>query len=280
MVISAALRVWRASWHSVVLLSAVCATSASARQIGVDLKAFTGTWTENATKSSPTISKDLTYTFREDADGFIDIARGGVQLRDRVRFDGQEYPTPNIPGRTTSWKRANETVYDTTIKNNGKLTATARWTLSADGARLRQETTRSEPGAALNTIEYIRSSGSGATLIGVWEPVSSSTSVPESFVVTLVDEATLRVFFPRSGLSYDMRPDGKEYAARSDALPDMKAVVTGSGPRTLKRNTFRGGAPMLEAVWTLSPDGRTLTLTSRSVGGADKPSVFVYDRIR
>ena len=75
-----------------------------------------------------------------------------------------------------------------------------------------------------------------------------------------------------------MRPDGQEYDARSDAFPDMKAVVTGLGLRALSRTTFRGRSPMLEAVWTLSSDGRTLTVTSRTPGASAEPSVFVYER--
>ena len=35
---------------------------------------------------------------------------------------------------------------------------------------------------------------------------------------------------------------------------------------------------MLEAVWTLSSDGRTLTVTSRTAGSTDEPSVVVYER--
>jgi hypothetical protein len=157
------------------------------------------------------------------------------------------------------------------------LVARGKWTLSADGRRLTQETTRTQPQADTNIIEYIRTSGSGNSLIGGWEPVSSTSSVAESFVVTLSDATTLSVSF-RTGVSYTMRPDGQEYDARSDAFLDMKAVVTGLGPRALQRTTFRGRTPMLEAVWTLSSDGRTLTVTSRTVGSSDEPSVFVYER--
>ena len=169
------------------------------------------------------------------------------------------------------------TVYETTIKNSGGLVARGRWTLSADGKHLTQETTRTQPQADTNTIEYIRTSGSGTSLFGVWEPVSSTSSVPESFVVTLSDATTLSVSF-RSGVKYTMRPDGQEYDARSDGLPDSKAVVTSLGARALQRTTFRGRTPMLEAVWTLSSDGRTLTVTSRTVGSPDEPGMFVYER--
>ena len=246
-------------------------------QAAVDLKAFVGSWTQNPARSRGSISKDLTYTFSQEADGFITIVRGRVQLRDRVRFDGNEYPTPDIPGRTTSWTQVSNTVYETTIRNASGLVARGKWTISADGRHLTQETTRILPQPDTNVTEYIRTYGSGASLIGVWEPVSSTSSVPESFVVTLADVTTLSVSF-RSGVKYLMRPDGQEYDARSGEFPGMKAVVTGLGARALQRTTFRGRSPMLEAVWTVSSDGRTLTVTSRTVGSSDEPRVFVYER--
>lgn len=169
------------------------------------------------------------------------------------------------------------TIYETTIKNGAGLVARGKWTLTADGTHLTQETTRTQPQADTNIIEYIRTSGSGTSLIGVWEPVSSTSSIPESFVVTLSDATTLSVSF-RSGVKYTMRPDGQAYDARSDRFPDTKAIVTGLGGHALQRTTFRGRTAMLEAVWTLSSDGRTLTVTSRTVGSSDEPGVFVYER--
>ena len=270
-------RRWFRTLSLAVVLGTVNPPAKAAQQSGVDLKAFVGSWTQNPAKSRGTILKDLTYTFSQEAEGFIVIVRGRVQLRDRVRFDGNDYPTPDIPGRTTSWTQVSDTIHETTIKNGGVLVARGKWILSADGRRLTQETTRTQPQADTNVIEYTRTSGSGTSLIGGWEPVSSTSSVAESFVVTLSDATTLFVSF-RTGVSYTMRPDGQEYDARSDAFPDMKAVVTSPGSRALQRTTFRGGRPMLEAVWTLSPDGRTLTVTSRTVGSSDEPSVLVYER--
>ena len=131
-----------------------------------------------------------------------------------------------------------DTTYETTIKNRGVLGARGKWILSADGRRLTQETTRTQPQADTNIIEYIRTSGSGNSLIGGWEPVSSTSSVPESFVVTLSDATTVFVTF-RTGVSYTMRPDGREYDARSDAFPDMKAVVTSPGSTERSRRLRR-----------------------------------------
>jgi hypothetical protein len=263
-------------WLAAVLGAGDFADSGT-QQPTVDLSAFVGTWMQNPALSRGTISKELTYTFDQEADGFITIVRGRIQLRDRIRFDGNDYPTPDVVGRTTSWTRVGDTVYQTTIKNGGVLTATGRWTLSGDGRRLTQETTRTEPQATTNTIEYIRTAGSGNSLIGAWEPVSSRSSMPESFVVTLSDVTSLFVSF-RSGVSYTMRPDGQEYEARSDAFPDMKAVVKGLGSGSLQRTTFRGRSPMLEAVWTLSSDRQKLIVTSRAPGSSAEPAVFVYEK--
>lgn len=271
----------RHKWFGLLLLAVVLGTvdppARAAQQSDVDLKAFVGSWMQNPSKSHGTISKDLTYTFSQEADGFITIVRGGVQLRDRVRFDGNDYPTPGVPGRTTSWTQVSNAVLETTIKNSSGWVARGKWTLSADGRHLTQETTRTQPLADTNIIEYVRTSGSGTSVIGAWEPVLSTSSVPESFAVTSSDATTLSVSF-RTGVRYTMRPDGQAYDARSDGFPDMTAVVTSLGGRALQRTTFRGRTPLLEAVWTLSSDGRTLTVTSRTVGSSDQPSQLVYER--
>jgi hypothetical protein len=251
---------------------------AATEQSDVDLKVFAGRWTENPAKSHGTISKELTYTFREDGDGFITVERGRIQLRDRVRFDGRENPTPDIPGRATSWTQISNNVYQITIRNKGEVSATGKWTLSDGGRRLTQETTRSEPQAPTNIIEYIRKSGSGDSLIGVWEPISSRMSQPSAFVLTLSDATTLTFTSVQSGVSYTIRPDGKEYDAQSGGAFDTKAVVIGTGPRSFQRTTSRRGTALVEAVWTVSSDGQALTLTTRVVGSSDDPSVLVYEK--
>src|SRR5688572_7173815 len=98
-------RRWLSAALCMALLGSVCDIRVAAQQAAPDLRTFTGTWLENPSKSRGTISKDLTYTFSQDSDGFITIVRGRVLLRDRVRLDGDDYPTPDIAGRTTSWTR-------------------------------------------------------------------------------------------------------------------------------------------------------------------------------
>ena len=113
---------WTGALWLAVAVSTGDFTAAAGQQPTVDLTGFVARWTQNPAMSRGTISRELTYTFAQDVDGFVTIVRGRVQLRDRVRFDGNDYPTPDIEGRSTSWARLSDTVYQTTIKNRGVLT--------------------------------------------------------------------------------------------------------------------------------------------------------------
>jgi len=246
-----------------------------------DLRVFVGTWKENQSKSRSSISSALTYTFTAEPDGFISIVRGGVQLRDRVRMDGKEYQTPGAEGRTVSWVKANDMLYNSTIKRDGALVATARWILSEGGKHLRQETTpvRANGDNDVNIIEYVRTSGDGDTLLGEWKPVSSRSAVPDSFVITLIGDE-LRVFYPKYGSTlYTMRLDGKQYPLNGpNALPGTATAAQAVAMRSLRRTTFRAGKPSLEIVMTVSADGNTMTVTTHTPDSSDEPSLFVYEK--
>jgi hypothetical protein len=201
-------------------------------------------------------------------------------LRDRVRFDGKDYPTPDIAGRTVSWTRVGDTVYETTIKRDGALVGKGRWVLSEGGQRLTYETTpvRVDGKDVTNVTQYARTSGEGNSLIGVWKPISFQAGEPDLFVLTVTDGA-LRMSFPRSGDVSTIRLDGKSYRATGrNAWPDATTSAEALGSRSLRRVTLRAGTPILETVMTVSPDGRTLTVTSRRPGSSDMPAVFTYEK--
>ena len=247
----------------------------------IDLRAFVGVWKENQSKSRPLISSALTYRFTAEPDGFITIVRGGVQLRDRVRMDGKEYQTPGVEGRTVSWAKVNDVLYESTIKRNGALLATGRWILSDDGKHLRQETTpvRANGDNDINIIEYVRTSGDEDTLLGEWKPVSTRSAVPDSFVITLAGDE-LSVFYPKYGSTlYTMRFDGKQYSSTApNALPGTTSAAQALGIRSLRRTTFRADNPWLETVMTVSADGKTMTVTTHTPGSSEEPSLFVYEK--
>jgi hypothetical protein len=246
-----------------------------------NLRVFVGTWKQNQSKSRSFISSALTYTFSAEPDGFISIVRRGVQLRDRVRMDDKDYPTPGVEGRTVSWTKVNEILYESTIKRNGALLGTARWILSDAGKQLRQETTpvRANGDNDINIIQYVRISGDGATLLGEWKPVSTWSAVPDSFVITLTGDE-LSVFYPKYGSTlYTMRLDGKRYPLTGpNALPGTTTAAQALGMRSLRRTTFRAEKPTLGTAMTVSADGNTMTVTTHAPDSSDEPSLFVYEK--
>jgi hypothetical protein len=273
----------------VLIVVAVLVASASGTPLGaqdsspnnVDLRLFVGTWRENQSKSHPFISPAFTYTFTAEPDGFITIVRGKVQLRDRVRMDGTDYPTPDIPGRSVSWTKVSNTMYQNTIKQNGNLLGTARWTISDGGMRLTQETTpvRANGQNDMGVIEYLRVSGERDSLFGEWKPISTRTALPDLFSMTLNDDE-LRAFYPKYGaVIYTVRLDGKQYPLTGPtALPGAMTAAEALGTRSLRHITFLNGKPSQETVMSVSTDGMAMTVTTHTPGSADEASMFVYER--
>ena len=272
------MRVWRSL--AAVLLSAVLVAPVAGRQPRLDLQSFVGTWTEDVTQRRA-VTSGLTYTFSHEADGFITIVRAGVDLRDRVRFDGNDYETAGVPGRTVSWIKVSDTTYETAVKRDGAFVAKGRWILSEDGKRLRQETSprRVDGKTVTNVSEYVRISGEGNSLIGEWKPIASHSPEADQFELSLTDETALTMRYPRNQTTITIRPDGQEYTTTGpNSLPGMTTSAEAIDARSFRRTTLREHKPLFETVMTLSSDGKRLTVTSRPIGNTDMPTVFVYNR--
>jgi hypothetical protein len=158
---------------------------------------------------------------------------------------------------------------------------TARWTLSEGGTHLTQETTpvRANGDRAIDTIEYVRVSAAAKTLFGVWKPFSTRTTVPDLFTITLKDDE-LSVFYPKYGfVVYTMRLDGKRYPRTApNAAAGAMIATEGTGYRSLRHVTFLGEKATLESEMTVSPDGETMTVTTRPPGSSDGASVTIYEK--
>jgi hypothetical protein len=58
----------------------------------------------------------------------------------------------------------------------------------------------------------------------------------------------------------------------------MTTSTEALGPRTLRRTTFRARALLSQIDMTVSSDGKTLTVTTRTSGSEREPAVFVYEK--
>ena len=164
-----------------VLLSAVVFAPVSGQQPRLDLRSFVGTWTEDVTQRRA-VTSGLTYTFSQEADGFITIVRAGVDLRDRVRFDGKDYETAGVPGRAVSMTiRPDGQEYAATGPNSlPGMTTSAE----AIDTRSFRRTTLREHKPLFETVMTLSSDGKRLT---VTSRPTGTTDIPTMFVYNRQD---------------------------------------------------------------------------------------------
>lgn len=101
-----------------------------------------GTWKLDESKSKITAgtNKYTTVTFKETA-GNIKTTQDGINANGKPihvewsgKFDGKDYPATGDPAADTrSYRKVDDRTIEMTAKKNGKVIATARTSVSADG---------------------------------------------------------------------------------------------------------------------------------------------------
>ena len=72
--------------------------------------------------------------------------------------------------------------------------------------------------------------------------------------------------------------DGKDYPATGPTIADAITVaLTRTGPRSFKMLMKGNGNPLETDTYTVSADGKTMTIVSMSVG-ADESHTAIYER--
>ncbi|MGH2360520.1 MAG: hypothetical protein ACRDGM_08270 [bacterium] len=125
-----------------------------------------GTWKLNESKSklSPGATKNHTVVYEAAGDD-IKITVDGVDKEGKAvhnewtgKFDGKDYPVTGDPNSDArSYKKVDDYTLEMTIKKGGKVTATGRIEVSADGKTRTVTTTGTE------------ASGKKVTNIGVYD---------------------------------------------------------------------------------------------------------------
>jgi len=124
-----------------------------------------GTWKLNEAKSkvTPGTQKNLTVTYEAAGDN-IKATLDGVDAQGKPthnewtgKFDGKDYPVTGDPtSDTRSYKKIDDRTMEATAKKDGKVTLTARISISADG-KTRNLTTHSTDSSGkkiVNTAVY------------------------------------------------------------------------------------------------------------------------------
>jgi hypothetical protein len=231
---------------------------------------FAGTWKLNLSKSK--LAGD-TVKFTPDGDG-MRITSGGESYV--FRLDGGESKTRF---GTASWKMLDDHTWEETDMVQGRLDSRATWTLSPDGKTLTEWIIGDKPGGGRfeDTSTFVRIAGNRG-LAGSWKDREYKGSSPSLLVISDAD----------NGLSFD-EPDFKLKAmATFDGKPGILAgptvppgasfVLTRVGSHSFKMTRTQNGKPLDMSMWTVSPDGRMLTMVGRTAGTTDPPVTEVFEK--
>lgn len=197
-----------------------------------------------------------------------------------VVADGRDTPLPDGSG-IVSFRPLDDHRWRWTFKQ-GKSFYDATWTMAPDGNTMKIAWIQTLPNGSKKTGTTIRRriGGTGNGLAGDFEVESRSGA-------SLVETEMTIAAFGSDGLSLtspdnsrlDLKFDGKEYEGKGPTVPKG---VTVSGKR-INSHTFHLDSK-LNGKFTdgddfkLSPDGKTLTITSQMGQKGSKPTTSVYER--
>jgi len=233
---------------------------------------FAGTWKLDPAKSQLTGD---TMKFEKTESGAIRCSASGLAYTFNV--DGKEYTGPF--GEAIVWKQIDDHTWETTTKQKGILLSTDTSKLSADGKTM----TVVSKGTKLNgetfqdTTVYDRISGDQG-LLGGWRDKEVKVSSPWTLEIKPSGEDGLQ--FTSVGYKWTCAAqfDGKDYPVTGPTIPaGITVVLKHTGPGAFELLTKKSGQPLVRETYTVSQDGRTLTVAGSAVA-VNEPYTEVFER--
>jgi hypothetical protein len=185
-----------------------------------------------------------------------------------IKADGTDQPTPLHDTRDhMSVKVVSPTTVEYTEKAGGKVTSTNTDTVSADGNRLTSTFTvygGAEPFTGTSTSKRVGPAPPGAHAVsGAWMQ-DSYPEISESAKVFVVESTDNGIKWTWNGIVADAKFDGKQYAIQDDPYHTLVAIKRINDRQFEERGTSEGQLQYI-TMWTVSTDGKTMTLGSEDV---------------
>jgi hypothetical protein len=247
-------------------------TIAAATAIAAADPPYAGKWKMNPARSN---FGELTVVYEQVPSGEMQETTSGQSYKFKV--DGKDYP--DHFGNTFAWKSLSSTSWERTLKLKGKVLTTDTLTLSPDGKSLTTDSKGTKPNGETihDTFVFERVSG-GPGLAGKWKASNMKSSSPSLLELTPSGSDGLTFKVVDMGLTCDSKLDGKDYPCSGPTLSEGWTVaLVGSGLRSLNMTIKQNGKDFYKVVYTVSPDGKTLTESGTATGTDEKIKV-VYDR--
>ncbi len=180
---------------------------------------------------------------------------------------------------TASWKKVNDRTWEETDMVNGRLDSTNTWTLAEDGKTLIEHITGDKPGGGHfdDTITFVRIAGTGG-LAGTWRDREYKGSTPSLMVISDRDHG-LTFDEPDFKLKAMGNFDGKPGTVEGPTIPPGASfTLTRVSSHIFKMTRTQNGKAFDSATWTVSPDGKVMTMVRRTIGTTDPPMTEVYEK--
>lgn len=223
---------------------------------------FVGTWVYNAEKSpKPTITYGI-----KDLGGDFYALTGSSGETTEIKADGVSIKSPS--GATVSFKKLDDHTWEMDRVDSRTMKRT--YTVSAYDKELKlvDVFTATDGSQVKTTTVYTRTSP-GKSLFGEWKSISMEEKVsgpPEKLIITPYEKDGLSLTSGTDKHRTDMLFDGKQYF---DIAPDGTKGNSSSGKRisdhVIQMQDQIKGTPDSNTKFTVSDDGRTLTIVSKSV---------------
>ncbi len=253
-----------------------------AQDSSTPIKRLIGTWQLNESKMKVG-SGDQGLTFRLDAKGNLEELRGGDAnpVAEPVHFDGKSYPVDN-DATTIVWKQIDNSHFERTSFNGGKLVLTGHLSLAPDGKTLTEEddTTLTNDKKEVTTLTLQRSSGDAQGLVGTWKTIAVHESVPPEIKFDAVGPNKIKST-NSSGNTYTAALDNKPVPLVGPGLVSgLMMTLRQVDANTVEVTETRNGVPMLRRTMVVSDDGKTLTATTVNLApnASHEPSIDEWDK--
>jgi len=252
-----------------VVLLAVLAVAVSLT--AADLP-WVGKWRINAAKSN---FGEWTVSYAAAGPGEMQATTDGMTWK--FKMDGKDYP--DAWGGTVAWKQLDASSWETVNKVKDKVVSTDARRLSADGKTLTVVSKGNRPNGTAFEDQYVwtRVSG-GPGLGGKWKSSKVSYSGPSVVDISAYETDGLAVRVEDWGESFSAEFDGKDNPLKGPTVADgFTMAFRRTGPKSLDYVQKQNGKELYKGTWTVSADGKTITIVDAAVGTNEK-TTSVFDR--
>jgi hypothetical protein len=223
---------------------------------------FDGTWVLNQQKSDFT---GETMTIEDAGDGSIKFVSPAFTYS--VKTDGTKTETPG--GATIAIQKQGEGSYHQTLWRKGNELSQSDWKLSDGGKTLtiHEFGTRPDGEKFDNTTTYARAAG-GTGLDGEWKTSAVKMGNPQTFKMAMGPDDQMTWDIPAMKATWKGKTDGTDAPAVGPTVPEtLTLAVTRNSPRSLSMTEKLQGKILYTATYTVSEDGKTMTVEGKNAKG-------------